>query len=194
MKIGIVVDGQSEVVALPTLYPRLSTKHELLKPIFADMQQYSTAALIAKSVEKRIQLICAKRATGVIVLVDREKRIDCPGAIAASLCAELSARLSNYGFSMCAVVVKDRAFENWLIADPTAFQGLTRRFSLKAGRVRSINAGSADTVDACNVLREAAMGTSYSKTVDAPRILAKASPSAMAANSRSFRKFAKEIA
>ena len=75
--IGILVDGQAEYQSLPLLIPRINLSGRVLKPLYCDMQPYAPLAQIANSVLRRIPILVAKSAETVVVLLDKERRIDC---------------------------------------------------------------------------------------------------------------------
>jgi hypothetical protein len=91
-----------------------------------------------------------------------------------------------------AVVVKDTAFENWLISDPDAVSQLAGRFALTEAQREHI-AERCDRMDASAVLKRAALRDSYDKVPDAMRLMARADPRRMAGNSRSFRRFLRVV-
>jgi Domain of unknown function (DUF4276) len=86
------------------------------------------------------------------------------------------------------VVLKDMAFENWLIADIDAISTMSARYSLSKAAIDAVAPDKADRVNGYRWLMKATDGT-YDKKRDAKRILAAAQPSRIAANSRSFRRF-----
>jgi hypothetical protein len=87
------------------------------------------------------------------------------------------------------VVVKDRMFENWLVADIEALKALRGRFRISRSVERSIDPNKADQVDALRILKSCVVRDSYSKVRDSQQILARAAVASMGRNSRSFRRF-----
>lgn len=193
MKIGVVVDGQGEFRALPSLFPKIGSPHTLLAPLYGDMQPFAPIPQIVGVVKSKLPILRARGAQRVLVLLDRENRNVCPGAWATQLADALNQDCGQLGIDKFIVVVKNSCFENWLVADPEAFTRMPRRFSLSAGALASISPNKADNIDAQRLLKAAAQGGTYSKTTDAVRILAAAEPARMAANSRSFRKLLREL-
>ncbi len=188
MKIGLIVDGQAEFRSLPQLYKRLNTPHQLLTPLYADIQPFAPLLQIARTVQAKAPIFAGKGAELIIILVDRETRRICPGQWARDLAVALNnSRGNGIGYRF-AVVVKNSCYENWLISDPAAFKQLPRRF-----KTPTLAANNADQVDAQAILKAAAQGSSYSKINDAVAIMGHADPLAMAANSRSFRRLLREI-
>jgi len=189
MRIGLIADGQSEVGALPQLLNRLGIPDVIIiGPRYADLQPKATAAQIAKAAESRIRTLMAQAAVDrIVIMIDHEDRDDCPGEWARTLCQEF---VGN-GFDNVSVVVKNRKFENWLIADPENIQEeMPARFSFDRTVVRSIQGGGADNIeDAELILDRASIGKNYNKTKDASQICRNIEPLMVAKNSRSFRRF-----
>lgn len=185
MRIGLVVDGQSEVAALPNLYPRLEaeTGHQFLRPVLAPIQPLAPPAAIARACGTRVSQLARRGADRVLVLVDREGRPECPGVLALEIQGRLPQAVTT------TVVIKNRTFENWLIADVQALLQQPGRFDVSAGMRSRIEPNHADSADALRLLQRAAIRTAYNKVQDSQRTLARAAPCEMASNSRSFRRF-----
>jgi hypothetical protein len=90
-------------------------------------------------------------------------------------------------------VVKNRTFENWVIADVEAVRGVRGRFTVSGGMRSAVEGGTADNVDALSLLKRAAQGDAYEKVHDAQPILEGADVRRIASNSRSFRRFLRVI-
>lgn len=187
MNIGIVTEGDSEVIALPELYKQLKgrTGHVFLKPLRATVDPLAPVAVVAKGLAERVRLSFAKGASRVIVVLDREQAEVAPGARASEI--EIALRKAQVGSIF--VVMKDRTFENWLIASPEAFASQPARFPQHAV-VAAIKEGRADGVTHATTLIDKACGKSdYDKVSDSKKILSKSLVDSMARNSRSFRRF-----
>lgn len=186
MKLGIVVDGVSEYASLGGLYGDLRgrTGNQFLTPVKANIQPNAPLGVIARQCIPKIKQVQERGADCVLVLFDREERADCPGDLADSV----QAILASNGLSV-RVVVKNRKFENWLMADLEAFEAMAARFEISKATRRAIQPNKADNVDALALLKRATRGDSYHKVEDSKRILAKAQVSRMAGHSRSFRRF-----
>lgn len=193
MRLGILVDGQAEFRALPELLPKIESPHTLLAPLYADIQPFAPIPQIVGAVRTKLPILRGRRAERVLVLLDMESRAVCPGVWAGDLEAALNRDCTSSGIQQFYVVVKNSCFENWLVSDITALQRMPKRFSLSATTVRSIQPNKADRVNAQRILETAAQGDGYSKTADAVRILSLAEPLAIAANSRSFRRFLRRL-
>ncbi len=186
MKIGIVVDGFSEYGSLSLLYPQLGALcgNQLIGPLQAPISPLAPPGVIARQCIPRITQLIGRGAGKVVVLFDRETRADCAGHIASSV----EARLVQEGLK-ASVVVKNRMFENWLVADIDAVAGLRGRFKVSAAARSKIIPNKADNIEAIEVLKRAAKkGAPYDKVADSKRILEKADASTIAENSRSFRR------
>jgi hypothetical protein len=189
MKIGIVTEGEAEVGALPTLFPAIesATGHSILRPVRAQVDPKAALPQIVHGASARLREQEARRAGLVILLLDREDRAECPGELAI----QLEAALRRQGEWNCEVrvVIKDRMFENWLIADVGALRAQPARFNCDGAAMRAIAKSGADAVPAHAFLKQWTRNDAYRKTKDSVRILEHADPLRMAATSRSFRRF-----
>jgi hypothetical protein len=186
MKIGIVVDGVSEYRSLSALYPQLDalSGNQLIGPLRAPIAPLAPPGVIARQCVPRITQLLGRGAGKVVVMFDRETRTDCAGSIATSV----ETRLRNEGIE-AKVVLKNRMFENWLVADINAIASLKGRFKVSAATKGKIVPNKADNTDALDLLKRAAKkGAPYDKVADSKRILEKADAATIADNSRSFRK------
>jgi hypothetical protein len=191
MRIGLVVDGRSEFEALGRLKPRLdaSTGHTLIGPVRANIHPKAHVSGIAAAAIEAIVVLRVRHVERVVVLLDREDRQECCGALADRIAQEIRSKVSE----PVDVVLNDRKFENWLVADVQAVQALPARFRLSRTIVNSITPNKADNVDADSVLRNAAVGQAYQTVKDSLRIFEHADLDRIAANSRSFRRFLRVI-
>lgn len=187
MRIGLIVDGQAELYALPQITQRLGTPHVVLPPLRADIQPTSTASQIARAVKTPLRILFdTRRVDRAVIVLDHESRTECPGIWATTLMATVH---GQFGPRDIVVVVKNRTFENWLVADVEAVKAIAGRFKLSKAIAKSISTGNADSTNGLRVLRDAAHGAPYQRVNDAVRILSKARPEEIARCSRSFRKF-----
>lgn len=193
MKIGLLVDGEAEYRSLPRLYGRVQTSHNFLKPLKADIQPFAPVSQIIGRVRRILPVLVNRGAQGVIVLLDREDRRVCPGEFAAEISEGLQSTRGEYGLSLIAVVVKESRFENWLVADLSALEQFPKRFIVPAATQHLVMPNKADRCDALKILKAAAQNDAYSKVQDATRILSVADPDRIAENSRSFRRFLREL-
>lgn len=191
MRIGFLVDGQAEFRSLPRVFSRITTPHTLLAPLYADIQPFAPAGQVIGAVRSKIPLLLSRRVDRAVVLIDRETRADCPSDLARLIEQGLAPLCARNGMGVV-VVVKDTAFENWLISDPNAINQLAARFALTAAQREHIET-RCDRIDASAILKRAAQGDSYDKVPDAVRLMARADPQRMAENSRSFRRLLRVI-
>jgi hypothetical protein len=191
VKIGLIVDGLGEVVALPLLYERIRSPHVLLKPVHEQrLQPLAKAEQIAPIAARRCRLLAAEGVDLVVVLLDREDRDDCPGAFASQLHSLIVRQLDRRQIGV-AVVLKNRRLENWLVADMTSLSGSPRLFSDRSRVEQAVPAGNADGLnDAIDILHRACGPRGrYGKVKGAKAICTHLDPGRAALNSRSFRRF-----
>ncbi len=194
MKIGLLVDGQGEYRALPHLLPRLGSPHQILTPpLFCDIQPFASPGQMALAASKKFQILLAKGAEAIVILVDKEARPDCTVELVQDLEREAKARLRNLSSTVdLRAVFKITMFENWLVADPDALRQLPGLFEHVERIGRQVSGGRADSVSAMDLLK-ACSKRSYDK-VDAAIAICKAlDPNRAAVNSRSFRKLLKVL-
>jgi hypothetical protein len=185
VRIGLVVDGRAEFASLGALYPELKrlTGHEFIGVRKADLQPFAPIGTIAKQCEATLRELFARRADRVVVLLDRETRNECPGALAAAV----RQRLLSHGDVL--VVLKDRAYENWLLADLDALRASPARFDVSEATRKRIEPNKADAADGVILIKRCINDGHYEKVNDSKRILESAEVWRMAAHSRSFRRF-----
>jgi hypothetical protein len=190
MKIGLIVDGESEYRSLPFLIDKLGNPSvTVLYPLRADIQPYATVKQMAIAVSTRLAILGGKKIDRAIVLIDRENRGDCPSKIAQELAGALQPFCAQFRIMEVEVSVKDRMYENWLIADTGCFQNMRGRFRIPDSASKAIAKDGSDRHEALNLLKRAAWKTQYSKVDDSMRIMQRATPLGIAENSRSFRRF-----
>jgi hypothetical protein len=162
-----------------------ATGHEFLSPVIAQVPATAPLGILATACARQVIQLHGRRAQLVVVILDRENRDDCCGELAAAL----ETRIAREAEAAPAVVIKNRMYENWLVADVEALKQMRRRFSLSRTSERAIVPDKADNVDALRLLKQSAIGSEYSKVLDSQRILERADVMRMGANSRSFRRF-----
>lgn len=120
--VGLVVEGETEFRALPVLMKLPGCP--ALKPInLGGVGGDVTAAGVARRARPQVVThIVAGRKT-VVVCIDREKREACAGEFAQAVARALEGELESaggaarWGEYQVSVVVADRSFEAWLLAD-----------------------------------------------------------------------------
>lgn len=193
LRVGIVTEGRGEVPAFPPLYPSLqalvapSRQVQFLNPAFAPADPCAPPVVIAKACKPRVDALHARGAELVFVTLDREcitetaiQRGEAIGQQLAAMCA-----------GETVVLIKDRAVENWLIADPGAFDR-SRALFPDAARVRYPQ-GRADSQDAIALIKAAIKGGRYDKMRHPTKIWERSDCAVMEVNSRSFCRLVAEI-
>jgi hypothetical protein len=189
MKTAVIVEGVGEYKGLPHVIEKLRnrSKNTHLRPVRIAVSPNSPPAKIARECVKAMKVASALGATRAVLLIDREQVQRCPGEIASELEAEIE---RQYGSSLpVSVVIKDRSFENWLIADLQALRSQPARYSIKNSHVGKVEPNKADGCAALKLLNSAALKDPFHKIDDAARICERMDVSAAARNSRSFRHF-----
>ena len=85
MRVGVIVEGDAEYVALRLLTPQLRTAVPGLSAVdyvLAKFDPQAPPGAIARACKSRIAVLEAKGADHLVILLDREKRHDCCHAIA----------------------------------------------------------------------------------------------------------------
>ncbi|MGD0863761.1 MAG: DUF4276 family protein [Candidatus Limnocylindrales bacterium] len=187
MRIGLVVDGETELDSFPAFCSRLfpNCGHMHVKTLLAPMNGREPPGKIAKACESRLRILSSLGADLGIVVLDLESDTACPGSVATAI-AQAVRNISPIPVN---VVLKDRMLENWLVADIDAVARLSARFRIRRADRSSVSPDKADRIDALALLRRTAQKKAYDKRRDGRNILASADPRAMASNSRSFRRF-----
>ncbi|GAA0948580.1 hypothetical protein GCM10009554_46320 [Kribbella koreensis] len=191
MRIAILTEGDGEFKALPRLYPQLREaipRSTILRPLKVATTPYAAPGTIAQQCISRLTIAKSQQADRFILLLDREQQDKCSGVIADSISSQIIKKISLPPKSLY-VVLKDRTFENWLIADPDALRSQRARFRLTVAFERAAGRGGSDRADALSLLKAVAVGSDYDKIEDADRICARQSIGKVASNSRSFRHF-----
>lgn len=121
MTIGLITEGEAEYYALPLLHrENLVPGCPPLRPLnLGGIGGEASPHAIAIRVKPKVLEHWARGVNQVLVCVDRELRADCPGRFADSVSRELAQILAGRRRPECSVrvVVADRAFEAWLLAD-----------------------------------------------------------------------------
>lgn len=175
--VGIIVEGDAEFAALPLLHRRsLVPRCPPLRPINlggvgSDRKPIGIAKLVAPKV---IQLHAA-RCERIVVCFDREQRAECAPGLAQAVARELATELAARGKSIpeVHVVIADRAFEAWLLADAAGLheRGLLSRAPTFHSFEGQLGAqGRKGVVELSRLL-----GRDYSKTKDGPALFEKLS-------------------
>nr|WP_166678496.1 DUF4276 family protein [Kribbella voronezhensis] len=189
-RLAVITEGDSEYGSLAYLYPQLRarTGNIFLSPLRLSVTPDAHPRIIIRECRKLLMIAKnVKRADLALVLLDREQKDDCPGAIATAL----QIVLQNSGAILDThFILKDRAFENWLIADLDALKAQPARFDVTQAHRRKVEPNRADKVDGYKLMNDMmAGGFTYQKVKDSDRICRKMSVARAALHSRSLRHF-----
>jgi len=190
MRTVFITEGEGEYAALPLLKHQIQerTGIHLIPPMRITIQPDGPATKIGRSIkQKLLPTLMAKQVEKAVVLLDREMRGDCPGEIAIEVLAAVRS-LCGTGIDFT-VVLKDRCFENWLVADVQSLKAQPGRFRVSNAAERKISPNKADSIDAQRLLSSIVIGRDFQKVEDAKNCLKNASLDRMAQNSRSVRHF-----
>lgn len=191
MKIGIVTEGRAERSALAELIKKLKSKsHSILEPVFASVEPKATPAQIVTAAEPKIRILDKRDCDRILFLIDFE---DLGGCLITRK-NQVESLLKNRGYSSVKVVIKQRQFENWLIADHRAVNAC-KRFAVSKSFIKAVSPNKADNINNPVKLLSGSKPdkTSFDKNRGAHAICAKSDPLRMAENSRSFRRFLRLI-
>lgn len=194
MKIGVIIEDGKGVEALAILTRKIQDSNPsvtILSPKFAKMHPKASPDLIARAASKTIRpLLDIHRVDRVVVLIDREDRSECPGDWAGQI--ELALERQK---CPALVVIKNRKFENWLVADVEAFEKISTFQVTKSFR-NKIVPNKADQIDDAeahinSIIRD--KKKRYRKNEDARRIAEEQDIQRAACNSRSYRRFLRAV-
>lgn len=191
MKIGVLVEGDAEFHALPNLWPRLGSPHQILGPLKCGIQPMAPLAQIALVASKKFPILLSKGVDSIVVLIDKETRPDCTGELVQAIEREMRGRLDSEEVRL-SVVLKVSKFENWIASDPEALRALSGMFENVERIEKQVAPNRADAVDAYGLLKSCAR-KGYHKVDGAVAICKQLDPVRAAGNSRSFRKLLKVL-
>lgn len=188
MRVALITEGVSEFKSLPMLYPQLQARsgNILFSPLKVNVPPTAAPRIIARECRSRLLIAQAKGANIAVIVLDREDREECAGLIATEVGQAASASCHALPVK---VVLKDRTFENWLIADLEALRKRPARFQVSKGAVRRVEPGKADRCDGYSILTSCIKGDRYEKVRDSQAICSNMDVTAVARHSRSFRHF-----
>lgn len=186
-RVAVITEGVGEFKALPELYSQLTarTGATMLAPFKLNAPPDAPPDVVARECKTLVKLAQARSADLILLILDREQQTAKPRDLASRLETAVGQRCG--ASSPVRVVFKDRAFENWLIADIAALTAQPARFNVSAGMRKAIEPEKADSVAALVLLKRATKGPSYDKVADAWKICKKMDVGRTAAHSRSFR-------
>lgn len=186
MKVALVTEGMGEYRFLPLLFPQIEAKspHRLIRPLHVAVPPDAPVVTIVQRCKPLLLLAAANGADLVLVLLDREQRQECPGQIASTLEAALLRASRNIRVK---VALKDRTFENWLVADLSALSKQPAKYKVSNGIRKRIEPDKADRCHALATLKDAAINRRYDKIEDGKKLCSHLDVSKAAKHSRSLR-------
>jgi len=188
MKIALITEGDAEFKSLPLLLPEINslTSNIVLKPLKVNVSPDAEPGVIARECKSRVLIAAARGAGLAVVLLDREQQAKCPGDISTEIEAAINAACNSLPVR---VVLKDRLYENWLVADMDGLAAQARRFEVTAARRRRVEPNKADKTDGLALIKSMTLGGHYEKVQDAERICRHLGVERAAEHSRSLRHF-----
>lgn len=191
MRVTILTEGDSEYKALPLLADQVRSACDLdaFKVLKVPVTPDAPAGVVGRQCADRAKVAMFDGADAVIVVLDREAQDGCCGTIAATITEAMLRHCQHLSQVTLSVVLKDRKFENWLIADLEALKSQPARYKVPASLTRLVVPDKADKLDAERLLKQAVIGGQYEKKKDAERICKRVDIERLAAHSRSFRHF-----
>lgn len=192
--VACVVEGKTEFYTLPKFVGRLGHCPVLtLKFDGGNGDQCPWDALIISRVVPRVIGAAQKNPDKVLVVLDREGRVDCPPDLASKALEIITTELASRNIhTPVSVVVCDRRFENLLMADTNLvdrFRFLKSRFSEKVGN-------SVDGKNVVGAFNECCLkGEKYDKVAHGIALAQRMDlqNQQVLARSRSLRKLVKEL-
>ena len=151
--LGLVLEGEAEYGAVPVLL-KAAGAAAAGRAVFRGQGVHCSIETLVRS--KLLSYTRAQILRGhskVLVVIDREKRNDCPGQFAQRVQGELIAQLqAKYGYQgnpPVSVICADRSLENWLVTDPVGVRKhayVQRDISKRVG-------SNADGLDALSLIQ-----------------------------------------
>lgn len=192
MKVGIIVDGQTEYGTIPNLLGTLGEAPQY-KVLYADIQPKSVPKKVANAAKTAMAFFTKNDFDRIVVIIDLEDLAECPVTRARNVEAAFQA---VYGTPV-SCVVKVRSVENWLIADPASInRELHKSYEVSTTNAQLVIPDKADNVrNALGILKssKSSQKGSYEKVADGIRISKVINPWVVAENSRCFRRFLRTV-
>lgn len=169
-RVGLVVEGDAEYLGLRSLQSRLAGCPVLELANVGGFGESMTPAGVAKKAIKLVIAVQAKDPRTVVLCLDRERRSDAAADFGQQVRQALTSQLRAEGrrHDNLSVIVADRAFEAWILADAA---GLHQRRHLKlnpaVGRFEG-KLGAEQKLGKSELTR--ALGRNYSEKTDGPKL------------------------
>lgn len=186
LRVMLLTEGDAEFKSLPYVMPQFNgvSPHTVMNPLKVNLQPDAGPGVIARQCKSRVEIAVAKGADLVVLVIDREKQDACPGLIASRVEAAISRVCNSVSVR---VVLKDRTYENWLVADLNALAAQPKRFDVTPARRKRVEPDKADIVNALALMKDMVVGPAYEKVSDAEKICASMDVGRAARHSRSLR-------
>jgi len=170
--VGVIVEGDAEFLALPLLHRKsLIPNCPPLKPInLHGVGSDRKPVGIAKLIAPRVNQLHTARCKQIVVCFDREQRTECAPGLAKAVSTALHAELLAGGKAIpnVAIVVADRAFEAWLLADASGLHARGLFKNPPSFRSFEGHLGAQERKGVVELTR--LLGREYSKTKDGPAL------------------------
>lgn len=169
--LGLVVEGKTEYQAIPEMLGRMKIRCTTPSCFHGQPVEAHVKTLVDKCLLQHVRVQMVKNADKVVVILDRESRLESLEEFRKSVLYELQKQLSEAGKSdetgKIEVIVCDRRFENWIISDP---KGISRSNYIRHNLSAKVNC-HADDREALALLKSVfRTGNSYSKSIHGPRL------------------------
>lgn len=191
MLVACVVEGQTEYYCLPPVLAKLG--HAVIPPLIMRGSSGDWAELFRQDVVPRVRALRLKQPNKILVVLDREKRPECPPELARQGLEVINGELAHVG-EPCpvAVVVANRHFECVLFADYMAVDNL----NIANKSASELFGDCTDGKNVLSILRASSKpNTVYHKTEHGPRLARqlRVDEESVVSKSRCLRKLIKEV-
>ncbi len=170
--VGLIVEGDTEYASLPRLHTkRLVPNCPPLHAInLGGLGQTLSAIGIARRIAPKVIAHVQAGRSSVVVCFDRENRQECAPGLATEVSSALAdelVRRGKHGVAVCVVVV-DRAFEAWILADAAGL--VSRGHFVRAPTFRCFEGQSGSQSKKGTIEISRLLDRDYDKTRDGPRL------------------------
>jgi hypothetical protein len=170
--VGLVLEGTTEYNAIPLLLQRLGVRTVAPSVFNGQPVQASIRSLVQNRLIRHVRTQLVKATGSVLVILDRESRPQSASKFGETVLTEMIRQVKRLdgedASKRIAVVVADRSFENWLLADPEglARSKLFRRNTRIVGQV----ACHADEKNAKELLQGSMAKGWYERSLHGPQL------------------------
>ena len=170
--VGLVLEGNTEYNAIPLLLQRLGVRTGAPSVFNGQPVHASIRSLVENRLIRYVRTQLVKATGTVLVILDRETRPQSASEFGKRVFTEMIRQVKRLdgeeASKRIAVVVADRSFENWLLADPEgiARSKLLRRNTRIVGQV----ACHADDRNAKELLQRSMARRWYERSLHGPQL------------------------